>query len=49
MYLLFVPAMAAVVVIGFIQLRDQFAKLSWRGDAVMRSLRGRFVVNQHGG
>ena len=28
MYLLFVPSMAAVVVIGFIQLRDQFAKLS---------------------
>jgi hypothetical protein len=25
MYLLFVPSMAAVLVIGFIQLRDQFA------------------------
>jgi hypothetical protein len=24
MYLLFVPAMAGVIVIGFIQLRDQF-------------------------
>ncbi len=28
MYVLFVPAMAAVLVIGFIQLRDQFASLS---------------------
>lgn len=25
MYLLFIPSMFAVVVIGFIQLRDQFA------------------------
>jgi hypothetical protein len=27
MYLLFVPAMAGVLVIGFIQLRDQFSTL----------------------
>jgi hypothetical protein len=28
MYLLFIPALLAVVVIGFIQLRDQFAESS---------------------
>jgi hypothetical protein len=32
MYLLFIPALLAVVVIGFIQLRDQFAAQRSKAD-----------------
>lgn len=32
MYFLFIPALLAVVVIGFIQLRDQFAAGTSRAD-----------------
>jgi hypothetical protein len=32
MYFLFIPALLAVVVIGFIQLRDQFAAAKSKAD-----------------
>lgn len=32
MYLLFIPALLAVIVIGFIQLRDQFTAESFEAD-----------------